>query len=125
MQIVRRADLEYDRFIADNPTYLAARPINNQHSPTIGITYADLTSDLTWDPLSVDEIFLVLEGRLKVTSEGQTVVLEPEECAFFNRGSTVTLAPDGARVRYVALYYPTNWRELYGEPSAKYQHEKG
>lgn len=62
----------------------------------------------------------MLEGRLKVTSDGQTVVLEPEECVFVSRGSTVTLAPDGDRVRYAAVYYPTDWRELYGEPSARY-----
>src|SRR5215208_193174 len=99
VQFVHKRDLNYQPFFADNPHYLADRAINESSSPSIGITYADLRGELTWD-LRVDEIFLVLEGRLHVSSGDQSTTLEPEECVFCPRDTKVTLRAADGRVRY-------------------------
>ena len=64
------------------------------------------------ETLVVDDVMVVLEGRLSVTNDGRTVTAGPGEIVYMPKGETVTIRSheQGAVTAYVT--YP-HWQEAH------------
>lgn len=84
--------------------------VNDADGAPISIGYVrwGAGSRLT-ETMRVDDVMIVLEGGLEVTSEGKTVSAAPGAIVHMPKGVevTITAGADGARTAYVT--YP-NWR---------------
>ena len=105
------ADASFERSPGQDGDIFAANVIDQRHGGPITIGFGRYTPHQSLDEkLAVDDVMLVLEGELTVTSAGNTVTAGPGEIVYMPKGETVTIRSheQGAVTAYVT--YP-HWQE--------------
>jgi ethanolamine utilization protein EutQ (cupin superfamily) len=107
-------DASFDRSPGQDGDIFAGNVIDQRHGGPITIGFGRYGPNQNLDEkLSVDDVMLVLEGKLSVTSDGNTVTAGPGEIVYMPKGETVTIRSheQGAVTAYVT--YP-HWQEAGG-----------
>ncbi len=60
--------------------------------------------------LNYDEVQVVLEGELHITSQGETVIGKPGDIIFVPKSSSIMFGTP-TKVRFVYIAWPANWQE--------------
>lgn len=60
--------------------------------------------------LNYDEVQVVLEGELHITSNGETVIGRPGDVIFVPKGTAIEFGSP-TKVRFVYIAWPANWQE--------------
>lgn len=108
------ADASFERSPGQNSDIFAANVIDQRHGGPITIGFGRYAPNQSLDErLGVDDVMLVLEGKLSITSAGTTVTAGPGEIVYMPKGETVTIRSheQGAVTAYVT--YP-HWQEAHG-----------
>lgn len=88
--------------------------VDERHGGPVTIGYGrwGAGSSLT-ETMAVDDIMILLKGRLSVTTEDETVTAGPGEIVYMPKGETVTIRADEEDVVTAYVTYP-HWREAQG-----------
>ncbi|WP_441235519.1 cupin domain-containing protein [Bradyrhizobium sp. 930_D9_N1_4] len=108
------ADAAFERSPGQDGEIFAGNVIDQRHGGPVTIGYGRYGPNQNLDEkLTVDDVMLVLEGKLSVTSNGSTVIAGPGEIVYMPKGETVTIRSheQGAVTAYVT--YP-HWQEARG-----------
>jgi ethanolamine utilization protein EutQ (cupin superfamily) len=112
--IVRKfalADASLERSPGQDGDIFAGNVIDQRHGGPITIGYGRYGPNQRLDEtLAVDDVMIVLEGRLSVTTKAGTVTAGPGEIVYMPKGEAVTIRSheQGAATAYVT--YP-HWQE--------------
>lgn len=105
------ADASFERSPGQDGEVFAGNVIDQRHGAPITIGFGRYGPDQSIDEmLAVDDVMVVLEGRLSVTSAAGTVTAGPGEIIHMPKGEKVTIRSheQGAVTAYVT--YP-HWQE--------------
>lgn len=105
------ADTSFARSPGQDGEIFVGNVIDQRHGGPITIGFGRYAPDQNLEEkLAVDDVMLVLEGKLSVTSDGSTVTAGPGEIVYMPKGGTVTIRSheQGAVTAYVT--YP-HWQE--------------
>lgn len=109
-----RADASFERSPGQEDAVYTANLVDQRDGAPVTIGYGRWGpgSELT-ETMAVDDIMIVLEGELSVTSDGETHRAEPGEIVHMPKGERVTIRAhaQGAATAYVT--YP-HWQEARG-----------
>ena len=108
------ADAVFERSPGQDGEVFAGNVIDQRHGAPVTIGFGRYGPDQTLaETLAVDDVMLVLEGRLSVTSAAGTVTAGPGEIVHMPKGESVTIRSheQGATTAYVT--YP-HWQEARG-----------
>jgi ethanolamine utilization protein EutQ (cupin superfamily) len=108
------ADAPFERSPGQDGEIFAGNVIDQRHGGPVTIGFGRYAPNQSLhEKLAVDDIMLVLEGKLSVTSDGSTVTAGPGEIVYMPKGETVTIRSheQGAVTAYVT--YP-HWQEARG-----------
>jgi ethanolamine utilization protein EutQ (cupin superfamily) len=112
--IVRKfavADARFERSPGQDGDIFAGNMIDQRHGGpvTVGFGRYGSNQELT-ETLAVDDIMVILEGGLSVTTDSGTVTAGPGEIVYMPKGESVTIRSyeQGAVTAYVT--YP-HWQE--------------
>lgn len=108
------ADASFERSPGQDGEIFAGNIVDQRHGRPITIGFGRYAPNQSLDEkLTVDDVMLILEGRLSVTSDGSTVIAGPGEIIYMPKGETVTIRSheQGAVTAYVT--YP-HWQEAHG-----------
>ena len=114
--IVRKfalADASLERSPGQDGDIFAGNVIDQRHGGPITIGYGRYGPNQSLDEtLAVDDVMIVLEGRLSVSTKAGTVTAGPGEIVYMPKGETVTIRSheQGAVTAYVT--YP-HWQEAH------------
>lgn len=104
-------DASFERSPGQDGDVFAANVIDQRHGAPITIGYGRYGPNQRLDEtLAVDDVMLVLKGRLSVSSQSGTVTAGPGDIIYMPKGDVVTIRSheDGAVTAYVT--YP-HWQE--------------
>ncbi|MDD1536256.1 MULTISPECIES: AraC family ligand binding domain-containing protein [unclassified Bradyrhizobium] len=104
-------DAPLERSPGQDGEIFAGNVIDQRHGGPITIGYGRYAPNQSLDEtLAVDDVMLVLEGKLSVASNGSTVTAGPGEIVYMPKGEKVTIRSheQGALTAYVT--YP-HWQE--------------
>ncbi len=104
------ADATFERSPDQDADIFAANMIDQRHGGPITIGFGRYAPDQRLEEaLTVDDVMVVLEGRLSVTSAAGTVTAGPGEVVYMPKGEKVTIRSheQGAVTAYVT--YP-HWQ---------------
>jgi ethanolamine utilization protein EutQ (cupin superfamily) len=104
----------FERSPGQEGDVFAANMADERHGGPITVGYGRYAPEQSIsETLAVDDVMVVLEGRLSVSSEAGTVTAGPGEIVYMRKGSAVTIRSheQGALTAYVT--YP-HWREALG-----------
>ena len=107
------ADAPFERSPGQDGDIFAGNVIDQRHGGPITIGFGRYAPNQSLDEkLVVDDVMLVLEGKLSVTSAGTTVTAGAGEIVYMPKGETVTIRSheEGALTTYVT--YP-HWRPAH------------
>ncbi|TGX52252.1 ethanolamine utilization protein [Sphingomonas gei] len=107
------ADADFERSPGQDGEVFAANVVDQRDGAPITIGYGRYGPDQSIDEtLAVDDVMVVLEGRLSVSSEAGTVTAGPGEIVHMPKGVKVTIRSheQGAVTAYVT--YP-HWQEAH------------
>ncbi|GMO19114.1 MULTISPECIES: AraC family ligand binding domain-containing protein [Bradyrhizobium] len=105
------ADASFERSPGQDGDIFAGNVIDQRHGGPITIGFGRYAPNQSLDEkLAVDDVMLVLEGKLSVSSEAGTVTAGPGEIIYMPKGEKVTIRSheQGAVTAYVT--YP-HWQE--------------
>lgn len=105
------SDASFERSPGQDGDIFAANVIDQRHGGPITIGFGRYAPNQKLDEkLGVDDVMLVLEGKLSFTSAGSTVTAGAGEIVYMPKGETVTIRSheQGAVTAYVT--YP-HWQE--------------
>ncbi|MGE4044969.1 MAG: AraC family ligand binding domain-containing protein [Acetobacteraceae bacterium] len=105
------SDGKFERSPGQDGDVYAANLVDERHGGPITIGYGRYGPNQSLDEiLAVDDVMLVLEGRLSVSSSAGTVTAGPGEIIYMPKGEAVSIRShdEGAATAYVT--YP-HWRE--------------
>lgn len=105
------ADASFERSPGQSADIFAANLIDQRNGGPITIGYGRYAPNQTLDErLAVDDVMIVLEGKVSVISESGTVTAEMGEIIYMPKGDRVTIRSheEGALTAYVT--YP-HWSE--------------
>ena len=105
------ADASFERSPGQDGEVFAGNVIDQRHGGPITIGFGRYGPDERLrEQLAVDDVMVVLEGRLSVSSDAGTVTAGPGEIVYMPKGETVTIRSheQGAVTAYVT--YP-HWQE--------------
>ncbi len=105
------SDASFERSPGQDGDIFAANVIDQRHGGPITIGFGRYAPNQKLDEkLGVDDVMLVLEGKLSVTSASSTVTASPGEIVYMPKGERVTIRSheQGAITAYVT--YP-HWQE--------------
>lgn len=105
------ADASFERSPGQDGDILAGNVVDQRHGAPITIGYGRYGPNQTLEEtLAVDDVMIVLEGRLSVSSDTRTVTAGPGEIVHMAKGAAVTIRSfdEGAVTAYVT--YP-HWQE--------------
>jgi ethanolamine utilization protein EutQ (cupin superfamily) len=111
---IAMTDAEFERSPGQDGEVFAGNVIDQRHGGPITIGYGRYGPNQSIDEvLAVDDVMVVLEGRLSVSSAAGTVSAGPGEIVYMPRGERVTIRSheEGAVTAYVT--YP-HWQEALG-----------
>lgn len=104
-------DASFQRSPGQNGDVYAANLVDQHHGAPITIGYGRYGADQSiHETLGVDDVMIVLDGRLSVTTDAGTVTAGPGEIVHMPKGAMVTIRSheEGAVTAYVT--YP-HWQE--------------
>jgi ethanolamine utilization protein EutQ (cupin superfamily) len=107
------ADASLERSPGQDGDIFAGNVIDQRHGGPITIGYGRYGPNQNLDEtLAVDDVMIVLEGRLSVTTNAGTVTAGPGEIVYMPKGETVKIHSheQGAVTAYVT--YP-HWQEAH------------
>ena len=107
------ADTTFERSPGQDGEVFAGNVVDQRHGAPITIGYGRYAPNQSIDEkLAVDDVMIVLEGTLSVSSEGSTVTAGPGEIVHMPKGTQVTIRSheQGAVTAYVT--YP-HWQEAH------------
>lgn len=105
------ADVAFERSPGQSGDVWAGNLVDERHGGPITIGFGRYGPDQSIDEtLLVDDVMIVLEGRLSVSSEDGTVTAGPGEMIYMPKGVKIVIKSyaEGAVTAYVT--YP-HWRE--------------
>lgn len=105
------ADASFERSPGQEGDVFAGNLVDQRHGGPITIGYGRYAPAQTIsETLAVDDVMIVLAGRLSVSTDAGTVVAGPGEIVYMAKGTAVTIRSDeeGAVTAYVT--YP-HWQE--------------
>lgn len=105
------ADAEFVRSPGQDGEVFAGNVVDQRHGGPVTIGYGRYAPNQSIDEaIAVDDVMIVLEGRLTVTSDAGTVTAGVGEIVYMPKGSNVTIRShdEGALTAYVT--YP-HWQE--------------
>lgn len=104
------ADATFERSPGQDAEVYAGNVIDQRHGGPITIGYGRYAPDQSMDEeIAVDDVMLVLEGRISVTTPAGTLTAGPGEFLYMPKGNRVTIRSheEGAVTAYVT--YP-HWQ---------------
>lgn len=104
------SDASFERSPGQDGDVFAANVVDQRHGGPITIGYGRYGPSQTLEEtLGVDDVMVVLEGRVSVSSESGTVTAGPGEIIYMPKGDVVTIRShqEGAVTAYVT--YP-HWK---------------
>jgi ethanolamine utilization protein EutQ (cupin superfamily) len=105
------ADAPLERSPGQQADVFVGNLVDEQHGGPITIGYGRYApSQSLSETMVVDDVMIVLEGRLSVVTDAETVTAGPGEIVYMPRGEAVTIRSheEGAVTAYVT--YP-HWRQ--------------
>jgi ethanolamine utilization protein EutQ (cupin superfamily) len=112
--IVRKftiADASFERSPGQEGDVFAGNVIDERHGAPMTVGYGRYAPNQSIsETLAVDDVMVVLEGRLSVSTDAGTVTAGPGEIVYMPKGQAITIRSheEGAVTAYVT--YP-HWRE--------------
>ena len=105
------ADAAFERSPGQAADIFTANLVDERHGGPVTIGYGRYGpgQSLT-ETMAVDDTMIVLEGRLSVSSGGDTVTAGPGEIVYMPKGETVTIRAHDAGAVTAYVTYP-HWRE--------------
>jgi len=107
------SDAAFQRSPGQDGEVFAANLIDQRHGGPITIGYGRYGANQSLEEtIAVDDVMVVLEGRLSVSTNAGTVTAGPGEIVYMPRGESVTIRSheQGAITAYVT--YP-HWQEAH------------
>ena len=107
------ADASFERSPGQDGEVFAGNVIDQRHGGPITIGYGRYGANQSLEEtIAVDDVMVVLEGRLSVSTNAGTVTAGPGEIVYMPRGESVTIRSheQGAITAYVT--YP-HWQEAH------------
>jgi ethanolamine utilization protein EutQ (cupin superfamily) len=105
------ADATFEQSPGQEADVLAGNIIDQRHGGPVTIGYGRYAPDQSIDEtLAVDDVMIVLEGRLTVTSATGSVTAGPGEIVYMPKGETVTIRSHEAGAVTAYVTYP-HWQE--------------
>lgn len=107
------SDASLERSPGQDGDIFVSNMVDQRHGGRITIGFGRYAPNQTLDEtMKVDDVMIVLEGKLSVTSGGSTVTAGPGEIVYMPKGETVTIRShaQGALTAYVT--YP-HWQEAH------------
>ncbi len=108
------ADAALERSPGQDGDIFVGNLVDQRHGAPITIGYGRYGPDqVLEETIVVDDVMVMLEGRLSVSSDGGTVTAGPGEIVYLPKGQKVTIRShaQGALTAYVT--YP-HWRDARG-----------
>lgn len=105
------SDASFERSPGQDRDVFAANLVDQRHGGPITIGYGRYAPNQRLEEtLAVDDVMVVLEGRLSVSSSAGTVTAGPGEIIYMPKGQVVTISShdEGAVTAYVT--YP-HWQD--------------
>ena len=105
------ADASFERSPGQDGDVFAGNVIDQRHGGPITVGYGRYGPEQSIDELlAVDDVMIVLEGQLTVSSAGRSMTAGPGEMVYMPKGEKVTIRShaQGAVTAYVT--YP-HWQE--------------
>lgn len=108
------SDAEMERSPGQEGEIFTGNLVDERHGGPVTVGYGrwGASSSLTLT-LAVDDIMIVLSGRLSVSSEAGTLEIGPGEIAYMPKGETVTIRAHEQDTVTAYVTYP-HWREAEG-----------
>jgi ethanolamine utilization protein EutQ (cupin superfamily) len=107
------SDAAFERSPGQDGEVFAANLIDQRHGGPITIGYGRYGANQSLEEtIAVDDVMVVLEGRLSVSTKAGTVTAGPGEIVYMPKGESVTIRSheQGALTAYVT--YP-HWQEAH------------
>lgn len=107
------SDASLERSPGQDGDILVGNVVDQRHGGPITIGFGRYAPNQSLEEkLVVDDVMVVLEGKLSVTNDGRTVTAGPGEIVHMPKGETVTIRSheQGAVTAYVT--YP-HWQEAH------------
>ena len=105
------ADASFERSPRQEGEVYAGNVIDQRHGGPITIGYGRYGPDQSIEEtLAVDDVMVVLEGRLSVSSDAGTVTAGPGEIVHMPKGERVTISSHGEGAVTAYVTYP-HWQE--------------
>ena len=108
------ADASFERSPGQEGDVFAGNVIDQRHGGPITIGFGRYGPNQSiHEKLAVDDVMIVLEGRLSVSTNASTITAGPGEIVYMPKGESVTIRSheQGAITAYVT--YP-HWQEALG-----------
>jgi ethanolamine utilization protein EutQ (cupin superfamily) len=105
------ADAAFERSPGQQQDVFAANLVDERHGAPITVGYSRYAPGQSIsETLAVDDVMVVLEGQLSVSTDAGTVTAGPGDVAHMSKGTAITIRAHehGAVTAYVT--YP-HWRE--------------
>lgn len=105
------ADASFERSPGQEADIFTANLVDQRHGGPITIGYGRYAPDQSLaETIAVDDVMVVIEGRLSVSGDGGTVTAGPGEIIYMPKGEKVIIRSheEGAVTAYVT--YP-HWQE--------------
>jgi ethanolamine utilization protein EutQ (cupin superfamily) len=105
------ADAAFERSPGQDADVLAGNIVDQRHGAPVTIGYGRYAPDQSIDEtMAVDDVMIVLEGTLTVTSAGGSMTAGPGEIVYMPKGETVTIRSHEAGAVTAYVTYP-HWQE--------------
>lgn len=108
------ADASFERSPGQDGDVFVGNLIDQRHGGPITIAYSRYGPDQSIDEtLAVDDVMIVLEGQLTVSSAGASMTAGPGEIVYMPKGAKVTIRSHEQGAVTAAVTYP-HWQEALG-----------
>lgn len=107
------ADAAFERSPGQGGDVFAANMVDQRHGGPVTVGYGRYAPGASLsETIVVDDVMIVLEGRVSVSSDAGTVTAGPGEIVYMPKGNAVTIRSheEGALTAYVT--YP-HWQEAH------------
>lgn len=105
------ADAEFERSPGQDGEVYAGNVVDQRHGGPVTIGYGRYGPHVSIDvTLEVDDTMIVLEGRLTVTSNGETMTAGPGEIVYMPKDEVVTIRSHDTQAITAYVTYP-HWQQ--------------
>jgi ethanolamine utilization protein EutQ (cupin superfamily) len=105
------ADASFERSPGQDGDVFAGNVVDQRHGGPITIGYGRYGPEQSINELlAVDDVMVVLEGQLTVTSAGRSITAGPGEIVYMPKGEKVTIRSHEAGAVTAYVTYP-HWQE--------------